>query len=1014
MYGAMEARKSFQERYPFRTNPSLIDTLRPDDIYSKGNESFLDWVEYKTRDAGHIAVYSNAYAMNARNAPEVFKSLLRQAVDDSKSLAEKVDANWGSIHYFGEDKHIAKKIINLFYPEETVPIFNTEHMEHFLRALGEDYESQAKKTFGENYTSLTIGRKYQLLTETLLKAKKEVNSSWSNQEFGVFLYRHLSPYTDHNKFDFIEYGEKNADKILFWRISGWPEHMITCVEKNVWGIDPELEDRLKDMRNGHVIIVYMNKRTGSEFRGFEVQKGGIIAAGIVGDAYVKEVKWWLNEFDSNENRWLRILPFNQLLVVSNSIDRNNPIDKKDEATIQREIDSLSSNCVTLPEVSSRTEYNFPIQGSISRIPPKVGIEIIKMLYERGATLTSPDERREKLRRVLESQRSLLKPEWDAIWTQSEDKIREIKQRISSGSRIDPDEIDKTRKGLPTHLRNATDYVFGVSDIFRGRDSVNDPVFVNFLRVAAGAKNYADIATTLKNTKVKGARISVLSTWASFLRPDLFMPIWKGVLGTVSQELQIERFVGDDSDPDEYLAFMNDILAASKAVGISNLFETTYYLMTYRPFEETYLLLRAQPGSEWKDLEGSVYHFGTNVPNFTKLRTGVQVIFDRNENGVIVFTGYGKIGKVEGIGQKIEGERSYFERLAHLEEYQKYDPQIARDEAIKRKLESLPNYNNQNSIRVITKEIFREVTGQAPIPEQLDAFQKIAVAHLLSGKNLVLYGAPGTGKTRTAVSLCQSYLKGKEGEAYSIETANAEWTHSDVVIGFRPKGRGFEPTSGILTRASEECWKRLSKSNLPFWLIIDELNRANLDLAFGKVFTLLDVDYRDAKLLDMGEYFTSDAKKRPSPLFVPYSFRILATMNVQDRALLFALGYAFMRRFAFVKVPSQVLVESGAAPRGQVSPTSQLAKDMLTEAAAWLLSADGRRLKGEIGNAILAYSIRVRNKPATDMATIEKLDFSRVITAVPHLSLAGQRFVPTTNHFSSAGHSFRRCLFPTMK
>jgi hypothetical protein len=76
------------------------------------------------------------------------------------------------------------------------------------------------------------------------------------------------------------------------------------------------------------------------------------------------------------------------------------------------------------------------------------------------------------------------------------------------------------------------------------------------------------------------------------------------------------------------------------------------------------------------------------------------------------------------------------------------------------------------------------------------------------------------------------------------------------------------------------------------LIIDEINRANVDLAFGKFFTLLDPIHREKEKLEIpgsGE----------NSIEVPYVFRVLATMNSYDRALLFKLGYALTRRFAII-------------------------------------------------------------------------------------------------------------------
>lgn len=186
------------------------------------------------------------------------------------------------------------------------------------------------------------------------------------------------------------------------------------------------------------------------------------------------------------------------------------------------------------------------------------------------------------------------------------------------------------------------------------------------------------------------------------------------------------------------------------------------------------------------------------------------------------------------------------------------------------------------------------------PQVLKHVEKTAFAHLLAGKNLVFYGPPGTGKTLLAKDIARKFC----GKNFLLRTANAEWTTYDVVGGVTFSGGkegipdetpflrlGFR--KGFLTRAAEKA-----NEELPCWLIIDEINRANLDLSFGKAFTLLDIDHRNEPLIDKDEYPGVSVA-----IHLPESFRIIATMNSYDRAILFSLGFAFRRRFAFLDLPS---------------------------------------------------------------------------------------------------------------
>jgi len=164
----------------------------------------------------------------------------------------------------------------------------------------------------------------------------------------------------------------------------------------------------------------------------------------------------------------------------------------------------------------------------------------------------------------------------------------------------------------------------------------------------------------------------------------------------------------------------------------------------------------------------------------------------------------------------------------------------------------------------------------------------SLAHLVAGKNLLLYGPPGTGKTRAA-----DLLTGALCIDTDLVTANAEWSNHRVVGGYEPDEDGWELTPGFFTETAISCQSTLRRDARSSWLIIDELNRANLDEAFGEVFTLLDMDYREDVPIDYGG----------SEVTLPLSFRIIGTMNTYDQAQLFSLGYAFRRRFAFVEVDS---------------------------------------------------------------------------------------------------------------
>ena len=189
---AIELLKDFRAKFPFAENPQLIDSLQPDDIFKQNPDEmgeFFHYVEVYLKPIGHLTIYGSFVFKNIRAQIEDFKDLLYVAVDKKKSLAEKVDAPWEEISGLGLDKHIAKKIIYCFNYEngETLPIFSTAHMRHFVKTIVE------KRKYPANYS--TLGEEYEYLTNELLGTKNDfqLTESWEMPYFSRFLYDTFSP-----------------------------------------------------------------------------------------------------------------------------------------------------------------------------------------------------------------------------------------------------------------------------------------------------------------------------------------------------------------------------------------------------------------------------------------------------------------------------------------------------------------------------------------------------------------------------------------------------------------------------------------------------------------------------------------------------------------------------------------------------------------------------------------------------------------------------------------------------
>jgi hypothetical protein len=187
---AWERLEEFLKLFPFRKYPEKIDELTPKKIYTPGKkDSFLYWPEFGLKDLGRVGGYNAFYAESARDNAEKFKELLRIVVDDSLSVSQKVDAPWEEIKYWGGDKIVAKKIIFSYYPDSIIPIFKTAYLEDCAKLFKIDFY------YGVPYDTLSVGQKFELLNELLMKYKGSIQvfKNWDNLLFARFLYEEFIP-----------------------------------------------------------------------------------------------------------------------------------------------------------------------------------------------------------------------------------------------------------------------------------------------------------------------------------------------------------------------------------------------------------------------------------------------------------------------------------------------------------------------------------------------------------------------------------------------------------------------------------------------------------------------------------------------------------------------------------------------------------------------------------------------------------------------------------------------------
>ena len=190
-----------------------------------------------------------------------------------------------------------------------------------------------------------------------------------------------------------------------------------------------------------------------------------------------------------------------------------------------------------------------------------------------------------------------------------------------------------------------------------------------------------------------------------------------------------------------------------------------------------------------------------------------------------------------------------------------------------------------------------------------------------GKNTIVFGAPGTGKSYFVKEYIKSVTRVEEQDQSKVRTRTTFHPDADYAsfVGcYKPTKENGDLTYEFVPQAFTDAYVNAWKKNEPYFLVIEEINRGNCAQIFGDLFQLLD---RNEEVLsvypikadkDLGTYLKkkfADCSREDMPqkvkdgeqLCLPPNLWILATMNTSDQSI-YPMDSAFKRRWDWKYIP----------------------------------------------------------------------------------------------------------------